>query len=553
VPLNLNPAAIPITVAPEAVPCAVGGGGGIKEPVVVNPDAASTFEEVAVSINVLSNDTGSYQASTVQVQVVPPTVSWSAVPQVNGSVLFTPAVGFSGVANFTYTVQELLGNVSSAAAVTVTVIPGPPGNNAPVANGESVATLDTTPILVPILANDTDEGVAAIPANVTASLLTQPSSGSAALNADKTVIYTPVVGFQGIVAFAYRINDGLVDSNTATVTVAVTRVNVSPQLAAIADRTVTIGTPLNVLAVGTDSPGDTLTYSLTSAPVGMTINPATGLISWTPGGAKVAVSPVTVRVTDQGALFATRTFTVTSTTGFWQTQFGYDGTLPVIGDFDGDGVSDVGAYFPPSGKWYLFKSNDGYFETQFGFAGTIPVVGDFDGDGRSDIGAYHPDSGSWYLFKSTEGFSQTLFGYAGTIPAVGDLDGDGRDDLIVYNPAGGTWYAFKSTEGFWETAFGFAGTLPVVGDFDGDGKSDIGVYFPAGGSWYFSQSTEGFWQTTFGYEGTVPVVGDFDGDGRDDPGVYFAPGGNWNIFRSTEGFWLTFGFAGTIPLGGTLR
>ena len=33
--------------------------------------------------------------------------------------------------------------------------------------------------------------------------------------------------------------------------------------------------------------GDTLTYSLTTAPTGMTINATTGLISWTPTKAQV--------------------------------------------------------------------------------------------------------------------------------------------------------------------------------------------------------------------------------------------------------------------------
>ncbi len=243
-----------------------------------------------------------------------------------------------------------------------------------------------------------------------------------------------------------------------------------------------------------------------------------------------------------------------SSEGFWQTRFGYAGTIPVTGTFDGDGRSDIGCYFPEGGNWYLFKSAEGFWQTQFGFAGTIPVVGDFDGDGTSDLGCYFPEGGNWYLFRSADGFWQTQFGYAGTIPVAGDFDGDGRDDIGVYHPDSGNWYLFKSAEGFWQTQFGYAGTIPVVGDFDGDGRDDIGVYHPPSGSWQLLKSAEGSWQTQFGYPGTEPVVGDFDGDGRDDIGVYSAPGGAWYVFKSTEGFWQTaFGYAGTIPLGGTLR
>jgi len=53
--------------------------------------------------------------------------------------------------------------------------------------------------------------------------------------------------------------------------------------------------------------------------------------------------------------------------------------------------------------------------------GTIPVVGDFDGDGRDDIGVYYPTGGNWYLFKSAQGFSQTQFGFEATIPLGGTL------------------------------------------------------------------------------------------------------------------------------------
>ncbi len=225
-----------------------------------------------------------------------------------------------------------------------------------------------------------------------------------------------------------------------------------------------------------------------------------------------------------------------------------------INDFDRDGRSDIGSYYPPGGNWYQFRSTEGFWQTQFGYAGTIPVTGDFDGDGVSDIGVYHPDSGSWNIFKSTEGAAQTQFGYAGTIPVVGDFDGDGRDDIGCYYPPGGNWYVFQSSSGFGETTFGYEGTIPVVGDFDGDGTSDIGCYYPPGGNWYVFQSTMGFWETRFGYAGTEPVLGDFDGDGRLDLGCYYPAGGNWYLFKSTEGFWETqFGYEGTIPLGGTIR
>ncbi len=59
--------------------------------------------------------------------------------------------------------------------------------------------------------------------------------------------------------------------------------------------------------VATDTPGDTLTYSLDLFPAGMTIS-AAGSISFT--SAVAGTFPVTARVTDQGGLFATQSFSL---------------------------------------------------------------------------------------------------------------------------------------------------------------------------------------------------------------------------------------------------
>ena len=59
----------------------------------------------------------------------------------------------------------------------------------------------------------------------------------------------------------------------------------------------------------TDPNGDTLTYSLTTSPTGMTINSTTGVISWTPTAA--GSFDVTVEVSDSNRS-ATQSFTITA-------------------------------------------------------------------------------------------------------------------------------------------------------------------------------------------------------------------------------------------------
>jgi hypothetical protein len=92
--------------------------------------------------------------------------------------------------------------------------------------------------------------------------------------------------------------------------------NSAPTLAAIANQTVNELVQLSVTASATDQdlPAQTLTYALDTAPAGMTINPASGAITWTPTEAQgPGEHGVTVRVTDNGtpALGHTTSFTVT--------------------------------------------------------------------------------------------------------------------------------------------------------------------------------------------------------------------------------------------------
>jgi hypothetical protein len=92
--------------------------------------------------------------------------------------------------------------------------------------------------------------------------------------------------------------------------------NTAPRLEPIADQTVQEGASLtiNIVASDQDLPAQVMTYALEAGPAGMTVNPGTGQIAWTPaedqGPGNYAV---TVRATDDGspALSHTTNFTVT--------------------------------------------------------------------------------------------------------------------------------------------------------------------------------------------------------------------------------------------------
>ena len=176
-----------------------------------------------------------------------------------------------------------------------------------------------------------------------------------------------------------------------------------------------------------------------------------------------------------------------------------------IGDFDGDGVTDIvtGAFADDDGGtdrgavWLMFMNIDGTVKTsqkisstQGGFTGvlssndyfgiSVASIGDLDGDLITDIavGAHRDDDGGtdkgavWILFLNANGtvkahqkISDTQGGFTGildtsdifgaSVTPIGDLDGDNFIDIAVgayYDDDGGSnngaiWILFLNSDG----------------------------------------------------------------------------------------------------------
>ncbi|HSU57553.1 MAG TPA: Ig-like domain-containing protein [Candidatus Dormibacteraeota bacterium] len=92
--------------------------------------------------------------------------------------------------------------------------------------------------------------------------------------------------------------------------------NTPPVLAAIANRTIVVGTLLTFTnsATDTDSPPQTLTYSFgPGAATNATLNPTNGVFSWIPNQSQIGTNNLKIIVTDNGlpSLSATQAFAVT--------------------------------------------------------------------------------------------------------------------------------------------------------------------------------------------------------------------------------------------------
>jgi hypothetical protein len=103
--------------------------------------------------------------------------------------------------------------------------------------------------------------------------------------------------------------------------------------------------------------------------------------------------------------------------------------------------------------------------------GTVPVAGDWNGDGTDGIGFY--SAGTWTLRNVATTPSSTLSPFTfnpGTkpYPVVGDWNADGTDTVGIRDTAGSTWYLRSTNTGGPLTgadvviSFGAANDLPVV-------------------------------------------------------------------------------------------
>ncbi|HNT78594.1 MAG TPA: Ig-like domain-containing protein, partial [Anaerolineae bacterium] len=185
-----------------------------NDPPVAVDDTATTPEDTAVNIAVLSNDSDVDSPSAQwSVTVVGAAASGAAVRQSATMVRYTPNENFNGTDAFTYTMSDGDGGTATA-WVTVTVTPV---NDPPVAGADFVSTPENTPRLIAVLTNDTDvDGDALILAAVGV-----PTSGNAAIQGNQ-VLYTPATGYDGIATFTYTVSDGSAsDGGLVTVDVGV--------------------------------------------------------------------------------------------------------------------------------------------------------------------------------------------------------------------------------------------------------------------------------------------------------------------------------------------
>lgn len=218
---------------------------------------------------------------------------------------------------------------------------------------------------------------------------------------------------------------------------------------------------------------------------------------------------------------------------FHRTRFGYARTVasqncpdaPIVGDWDGDGVDDLGILRPQVGQVKIFQRYPSGSQTlNFGAPADSMVAGDWDGN-RIDQFAKRSPRRNEFVLRGEDGQTSTanMGGAPRYVPVTGVWQRGARTGLGLFNVATRTFTVRMPDLSTRSVVFGSSGTQPVIGDWDGDGVSDFGSFAAVTGTWSLRTVKNGRVVTTqvrYGTNGDIPVTGDWNGDKVTDLGVW---------------------------------
>lgn len=208
-----------------------------------------------------------------------------------------------------------------------------------------------------------------------------------------------------------------------------------------------------------------------------------------------------------------------------------------IGDFDGDGVSDV--FTTADGKWRWVSGGTGAWEDLNTSSVPLDVLrfGDFDGDGKTD--AFNANGSEWRFSSGARGNWQTLREDTRPLSALrfGDFDGDGTTDVFFADGTNWRWSSGGTAAPAVLNVSSAGVESLAFGDFDGDGRTD--VFSTGGGEWRWSRSGSSRWAVlnTSGVSLANLRFADFDGDGKTD--VVRASRDRWHVSWGGVAGWET--------------
>jgi len=218
-----------------------------------------------------------------------------------------------------------------------------------------------------------------------------------------------------------------------------------------------------------------------------------------------------------------------------QYALGKTGDIPVVGDWNGNGITEIGV-FRDNHTWNVDYNGNGIWEgiaggdriNITGKPGDVPVPGDWNGNNITEMAVFR-DSHNWYIDYNGNGIWDSpaggdriyITGKPGDIPVPCDWNGDGITEMSVFR-GNHTWYIDFNGNGIWDSpaggdriyTTGQPGDIPVQGDWNNDRLCEMGVYRPSTHMFYLDANANGLWDGAsvdkrfdFGTFGDIPVSG----------------------------------------------
>lgn len=225
-----------------------------NSPPMAKPEYISLKEDNPVSITLMASDIDEDRL-TYHI------VTGPAHGKLGGSgseITYTPEANYSGPDNFTFMVND-----GAADSNTVTIsLAVEAVNDPPKANHQSVMTRLDRSAFITLTGNDVDSD------KLQYSITTRPEHGSLVFgsNFDTSgqLTYTPDANYTGTDSFTFVLNDGIVDSAPATVSINLTPNHIP--VAEIQSVTTPEDTEVVINLAGSDPDGDTVVYSVVTIP-----------------------------------------------------------------------------------------------------------------------------------------------------------------------------------------------------------------------------------------------------------------------------------------------
>jgi hypothetical protein len=267
----------------------------VVPPPTANAQSVVVGENVAKGIT-LSGSAPNGDAFTFQVASQP---AHGALSGTAPNLTYTPANNFTGGDTFTFTVTDTTsGLVSTAATVTITVVPPPTANAQSVVVGENTAKGIT-------LTGSAPNGDA-----FTFQVASQPAHGALSGTAPN-LTYTPANNFTGGDSFTFTVTDtasGLVSAATTITITVVPPPTANPQSVVVGENTAK-----GITLAGSAPNGDAFTFQVASQPAQGNLSGTAPNLTYTPSNNFTGGDSFTFTVTDTASGLVSNAATVTIT------------------------------------------------------------------------------------------------------------------------------------------------------------------------------------------------------------------------------------------------